>query len=213
MIIAPSIFSSTLPGVRAYRLVLGALILLAIATLWIPAAGQGSPLASLNYFTIQSNLIAAAVLLWNAVRPPTAANLSRRDLIRGASVLYLAITGIVYALLLSGYNAQVQGPMAAANLMLHYIAPLAVFADWLLVPPAPGLSFRRALTWTAYPLLYLAVALVRGAITGWYPYPFLDPAVAGGYGGVAVFSAVVMAGALGFIALLVAVGRGVRGLL
>jgi len=30
--------------------------------------------------------------------------------------------------------------------------------------------------------------LIRGGVTGWYPYPFLDPAKVGGYGGVAVYA-------------------------
>jgi len=29
--------------------------------------------------------------------------------------------------------------------------------------------------------------LARGAIVGWYPYPFLNPANVGGYGGVAAY--------------------------
>lgn len=195
------------PWVRVFRFLLALLILSAVVVIWLPAIGQGNPFTLFNYFTIQSNLMAAIVLLWNAIRPPTENNLLRRDLFRGAAVLYLAITGVVYALLLSGYNAQMQGAMAGANLVLHYVAPLAVFADWLIVPPSAALTFRRALVWTAYPLLYLVFSLVRGALFDWYPYGFLDPGLVGGYGGVAIFSAVVLGGALGFIWLLVAIGR------
>ena len=38
-----------------------------------------------------------------------------------------------------------------------------------------------------FPLAYLAYALVRGT-AGWYPYPFLNPANVGGYGGVAAYA-------------------------
>ncbi len=176
----------------------------------LAAAGQGSPFTLLNYFTIQSNLIAAAVLLWNAIRPPADREAMSRDLFRGAAVLYLAITGIVYAMLLSGYNAQFEREMAWANVMLHYIAPLAVLVDWFLVPPSPALTFRRAWVWILYPLLYLTYSLVRGALLDWYPYAFLDPGMVRGYGGVAIFSAVVLIGSLCLIWLLLVVGRRVR---
>ena len=39
-----------------------------------------------------------------------------------------------------------------------------------------------------FPLLYLVYVLIRGSIIGWYPYPFLNPAQAGGYGGVTLYS-------------------------
>jgi hypothetical protein len=31
-----------------------------------------------------------------------------------------------------------------------------------------------ALWWLAFPGVYFTYVLVRGALTGWYPYPFLD---------------------------------------
>lgn len=38
-----------------------------------------------------------------------------------------------------------------------------------------------------YPLTYLFYVLIRGALIGWYPYPFLNPANVGGYLGVLVY--------------------------
>ena len=35
---------------------------------------------------------------------------------------------------------------------------------------------------------YLGYIISRGASTGWYPYPFLNPVNTGGYGGAAVYS-------------------------
>ena len=34
-----------------------------------------------------------------------------------------------------------------------------------------------------YPLAWTVLTVIRGALDGWYPYPFLDPAN-GGYGAV-----------------------------
>jgi hypothetical protein len=64
--------------------------------------------------------------------------------------------------------------------LLHYVMPVAAVADWLLTPgPAP----RGARDWLlapALPLIYVGYVLARGAVVGWYPYPFLDPRL-GGY--------------------------------
>ena len=57
--------------------------------------------------------------------------------------------------------------------------------DWIVDPPTDRLSLRDGLLWLVFPLVWTALTLVRGAVDGWYPYPFLDPAN-GGYGQVAV---------------------------
>lgn len=44
-----------------------------------------------------------------------------------------------------------------------------------------------------YPLAYLAFSLTRGALVGWYPYPFLDPRP-NGYLTVAVISLIIAFG-------------------
>jgi hypothetical protein len=64
---------------------------------------------------------------------------------------------------------------------------LVVVFDWLSQPPQTRLVFRQTLPWLVFPLLYLVYVLIRGSIIGWYPYPFLDPAQAGGYRGVTLY--------------------------
>jgi hypothetical protein len=66
-----------------------------------------------------------------------------------------------------------------------------IVLDWLIDPPHVPISWRRALTWLAYPLVWLAYTVIRGGIVGWYPYPFLDPAH-GGYGQVVTTVAVIL---------------------
>jgi hypothetical protein len=40
-----------------------------------------------------------------------------------------------------------------------------------------------------YPLAWVGFSLVRGAMTGWWPYPFLDPTGPNGVTGVVVYVA------------------------
>ena len=173
-------------AITGYRLAFSLLALAAILVQLADLAGKGvlNPVNYFSYFTIESNLIGAAVLLigaatWRAARSST------WDLVRGGAVLYLTITFVVFALLLSGTDVDTAIPWV--NTVLHYIMPVAVVLEWLYQPPRMKLGASQLLLWQVFPLLYLAYVLIRGSIVGWYPYPFLDPDKVGGFGGVGVY--------------------------
>ena len=149
-----------------------------------------------SFFTIQSNLMAAAILIYGAVRVIKPDALSRRDILRGAIMLYMAMTGIVYGLLLSGYQEALQTTVAWADTVLHKIIPLVMVIDWLVDPPAHRITWRQARWWIVYPVAYLIYSLIRGPIVDWYPYPFVDPDESGGYLGVAANSVGISLGVL-----------------
>lgn len=171
-----------------YKLVFGLLGLSAVVTEIIVLVGRGSfaPANFFSYFTIESNIFAAAILLLSA-----SGLLSSKPLLvallRGAATLYMVVTGVVFAVLLSGYDAATLTAVPWDNVVLHYIMPVALLVDWLIDPPSKQISFKRAIVWLAYPLVYVVYSLVRGSIVGWYPYPFLNPAT-GGYAGIAITS-------------------------
>jgi hypothetical protein len=146
-------------------------------------AGRFDAANYFSYFTIQSNVIGAAVFLVGAARWRRPAT-PRWDLVRGSAALNLTITYVVFALLLADINVDTR--LAWVNTVVHGIFPIAVMADWLLDPPGTRITWRGALTWLIYPLVWLAYTMIRGPIAGWYPYPFLDPAN-GGYGSVALY--------------------------
>lgn len=159
------------------------------------------------YFTNLSNLLAAGVFLWGAGRPPvpvaSESVAAARDFWRGAAVLAMTLTGVVFSLLLSRLDVLV---LRGVNLVVHYVMPAAVFADWLVDPPATRLTLRAGLRWLLFPLVYAVVTLIRGYFVPWYPYPFLSPAVAG-YGGVAIYGVCILAGSIGLTWGLVALGN------
>ncbi|GAA4312168.1 Pr6Pr family membrane protein [Compostibacter hankyongensis] len=142
-----------------------------------------------SFFTVQSNLIAAATLLAEAWMLVT----GRRPgpgfgMLRGAAVLYMLLTALVYALLLQGVvDANSALAFNWKNFILHQLAPLFVLVEWLLWPPALSVSSGRSLTWLIFPILWLVYTLTRAALTGWYPYPFLNPSWAGGTKGVIIY--------------------------
>lgn len=162
---------------------LAALALTAIAQQLVLHIGASySALNFFSYFTNLSNLIAASVLLLCVFK----SNRGAMDLLRYVSVVNMAVVGLVFAVLLRDVDLGALLPWV--NFVLHYVMPVAIVLDWLLNPPALKLRSKSLLFAFVFPAIYLAYVVVRGAMIGWYPYPFLNPANVGGYGGVAMYS-------------------------
>ena len=138
-----------------------------------------------SYFTNLSNLLAALVLLLS-VFGRTAVSAATRDKFRYASSVNMAVVGLVFAALLR--NVDLGALLPWVNFVLHYIMPVAIVLDWLVQPPVAKLQTRHLAMAFVFPALYLGYAVLRGAFVGWYPYPFLNPANVGGYGGVAIYA-------------------------
>ena len=132
-----------------------------------------------SFFTIQSNIIGAVAVTIAALATPAARAGVWLSQLRGAATLYMAITGLVFTLLLRDLTAQLQTTIPWVNSVLHYIFPLFIVVDWLVDRSVRPLSFRQGLIFLAYPVAYGAFCLIRGPIVDWYPYPFLDPRVHG----------------------------------
>lgn len=191
-----------------FRVGFAAVTVVAIAAQAQDLAARGvlNPVNFFSYFTIESNLIAVAVFAVGAARwrqEPT----RRWDLIRGGAVVYMTVTFVVFALLLSNTNVDTALPWV--NTIVHTVMPLAVIADWLLDSPSSRITFRDSLVWLVYPLAWTAYTLIRGPIAGWYPYPFLDPAN-GGYGTVGLYVVAILVFGLALCWLVSTVGR-IRG--
>ena len=159
--------------------------------------GDFKPGNFFSFFTIESNIFAATLLLYLAWRGSTdPVHQGRLDLIRGAATLYMLTTGIVYDQLLSGYTAELQTAVIWVDNVVHRMMPVVIVIDWLADPPKTSLTVRRALVWLAFPLVYLAYSLIRGPLVDWYPYPFLNPDEVGGYLGVVGISLAIAVGVI-----------------
>lgn len=155
-------------------------------------SGLFRPLRFFAFFTILSNLFAAGLWLWLAARWK-ATRTRRDDLLRGASVLYLVLTFIVVVILLGGAELQVADPRV--DFIVHKLFPILVVLDWIIDPPETDLRLRDVGLWLIFPLVWIALTLIRGAVDAWYPYPFLDPDN-GGYRSVVYHVAAIFAGLL-----------------
>ncbi|MFC4602871.1 Pr6Pr family membrane protein [Rhodococcus kronopolitis] len=157
---------------RALRLAFAALGVVALA--WIPIrdidSGSFSVANYFSYFTILSNVLTVVVFTVGGLTDPQ----SRRwQLFRGATTLYMVITGIIYAVLLAGIDVNLNDDWI--NNSLHRILPLVILLDWLVNPPRMRISDKQAVSWLWFPFVYGVYSLIRGEIVDWYPYPFLSP--------------------------------------
>ena len=136
------------------------------------ASGNGwshGLLMYLGYFTVLTNLLVLLV----ATRAARSQDGGVDQAWRGAAVSAILLVGLAYHLLLR--NAwDPQGLQLIADMVLHYAVPLATLAWWLTFPPRHMLPAWLPLRWMAWPLGYSAYALLRGAVTGLYPYYFID---------------------------------------
>ncbi|MBE1514445.1 Pr6Pr family membrane protein [Nesterenkonia halotolerans] len=135
-----------------------------------------NPFNFFGFFTMQSNILLAALLLITAAQELT--RRSRRPSwivpARAAATTYMLIVGIVYNTLLDGLAGGVD--LGWANAVLHIVFPLYALADWILFNDRYQLPMQLVWLMLIYPLTWCAVVLIRGATDGWVPYPFLDPA-------------------------------------
>ena len=149
---------------------------------------DGLALATLryfSYFTLMTNCLVAAG--WGTaalLSETTMGRFFQRDSVRTAVTGYIVLVGVIYHVLLASIHNP-QGLEWYANHLLHTIVPLAVFLEWLFLSGARSARFTQVIAWQVYPVVYTAYTLIKGSITGFYPYPFLD-VNALGYSGVAV---------------------------
>jgi hypothetical protein len=184
---------------KYYRVVLGLLGLSAVITEIVVLSDRGvfTPSNFFSYFTILSNIVAGLWLIWYGLRPrersfPT-------QLMRGGVTLCMLMTGVIFAILLAPVEGLTLTATSWDNIVLHYIMPVTVAADWLLWRPKVRISRRQSLLWLAFPVAYVGYALMRGALIDRYPYPFLD-ATEHGYVQIGLTLAVLLIGiALGSI--------------
>lgn len=144
------------------------------ANVLVPADAPGTGtrvLRFFSYFTIQSNLLVLAAVL-PLTRDPRHDGRGWRVL-RLTSVLGITITGLVYVFVL-GPALNPTGLGWWTNAGLHYVAPVLALGSWLLLGPRPRVTGATVAWSMAWPLAWIGYALALGALTDWYPYPFLD---------------------------------------
>ena len=140
------------------------------------------PTEYFTYFTITSCLLTGVALTLSGI------NVLRKleetkfmTLFRLTMAASMVIVGVIYNALLAnadpdprdiGYDWPV-----LPNLIMHTYMPILVFLEWLIsrTVVSAGVKLKSTFWILIYPLTWLAFAITRGAITGWWAYWFIDP--------------------------------------
>jgi hypothetical protein len=138
------------------------------------------PTEYFTYFTITSCLLTGVSLTVSGL-----AVLQNREetkfltLFRLTMAASMVIVGVIYNALLAdaaidprdvGYDWPI-----IPNLIMHTYMPILVFLEWLITRSAFKLDLKSAFWVLVYPLTWLAFAITRGYVTGWWAYWFIDP--------------------------------------
>lgn len=147
----------------------------------VDQSGSTAPLAVrllrfFSYFTIQSNLLALGTAVTLIANPQCDGRTWR--VVRVAAIVGMTVTFAVYMVVLRPI-VHLEGIAKLCDIGFHYIAPVLTVLGWLLFGPWPRIDARSLLRHLVWPVGYLLYILALGALSGWYPYPFLNAALMG----------------------------------
>lgn len=187
-----------------FRVVAGVIGLAGAAALgtqvWLNIARDGTGVlttvwALAGFFTILTNTLVAATFLRIALtgQRPGYGWMST------LTVSMIMVAGVYHVMLAHLYHFV--GLNWWTDQMFHTVMPALTVWFWLMETTRRAPRDGRPFLWLAWPAAYAVYMLARGAVTGWYPYPFMDP-VAMSWGSVAQVLAMFIAGtaALAFAA-------------
>lgn len=158
------------------------------------------------FFTVQSNLFLA--LYWILSPLVNRNNVKILPLIITANMV---LTGIVFVTLLDeGFKVNLYRMLEnqtitsvvhyvtlAASYITHFIMPILALLDFLFFTDFRNEGIRRIWPVMLYPFSYFIFHIIYSAVTGKYIYPFFNPGYVGGWGIVALFTVILIAGLLG----------------
>lgn len=124
-----------------------------------------------SFFTILTNLIVAIYFTYQALQKNSYKN--EHSGVLTAVTLYIVIVGLVYQIILRSTWDPI-GLSKLVNELLHSLIPVLTFLYWYVYENKKELQYRLIVQWALYPVGYLFFILIRGHISNFYPYPFVN---------------------------------------
>ncbi len=127
-----------------------------------------------SFFTILTNILVALYFtasLFKLKRFPFNLLLDKGAIT--AITAFIIIVGLVYQIVLRGIWAPT-GLQYIVDELLHTIIPLFMLGYWFFNAKKEDLILSAVFYWLLYPIIYIALIIVRGYYSGYYPYPFLN---------------------------------------
>ncbi len=127
-----------------------------------------------SYFTILTNILVALCFTIILLRPKSRpGEFFSQPRVLSAVTAYITFVWIAYNILLR-HLWNPTGLQLIVDEFLHYFIPFLTILYWLIFVPKSELQWKSILPWMIYPLIYLLYVLIRGTLSGFYPYPFID---------------------------------------
>lgn len=121
-----------------------------------------------SFFTILTNIIVASFFSAEAFKPLKAHSKGLTPI-----TVYITIVGLVYQILLR-HTWNPTGLQMIVDELLHSVIPFLVIVYWFLFQSRSESNYLQIAKWMLFPLLYLSYILIRGSLSGFYPYPFIN---------------------------------------
>ncbi len=127
-----------------------------------------------SYFTILTNILVAFCFTITLLKPKSrVGEFFSQPRLLTAVTAYITFVWIAYNILLR-HLWNPEGFRLIVDELLHSFIPCLSILYWLIFVPKSELQWKSILPWMIYPLIYLWYVLIRGALSGFYPYPFID---------------------------------------
>ncbi|MBW4889783.1 Pr6Pr family membrane protein [Mucilaginibacter sp. HMF5004] len=126
-----------------------------------------------SFFTIESNILVSLCCCAVLLAPVSAwGRFFYKSNTQSAVAVYIFVVGLVYNTVLR----QIWNPTGLQKLvdeLLHVGVPVLFVMYWFFYVPKDTLKWNITL-WLIFPTAYAVYSFIRGAFTGYYPYPFMD---------------------------------------
>jgi hypothetical protein len=128
-----------------------------------------------GYFTVLTNLLVAIWITAILFSRGTWQRFFSRFSTQTAITVYILVVGLGYNIFLRHLYV-FKGLHAITTEIQHVVVPVLAAVYWIIYVPKHSLPWSTLLPWLIYPFIYLIIALLRGSLDGFYPYPFLNVA-------------------------------------
>jgi hypothetical protein len=127
-----------------------------------------------SYYTILINLLVCLcfVAVLAGGKSQTGKLFFRKSIFAMAAINIIFVA-IAYNLLLRDLWHPI-GLQFIVNEVLHSIMPVLFILFYILYMTDDTLQMKNIYLWLLFPVIYAFIILIRGAYTGFYPYPFLE---------------------------------------
>lgn len=124
-----------------------------------------------SFFTILTNTLVAIYFTYVALGKYS--KLLNKPGALTAITVYILVVGLVYQFVLRAIW-EPTGLQKIVDELLHSVVPVTTLIFWYLYEEKSKIEIKGIVNWLIYPLVYLVFVLLRGSISDFYPYPFVN---------------------------------------